>query len=41
MPLMKHLGIPGTARASFAFYNSFEEVDRLAVSLEKIRKMMA
>ena len=41
MPLMKHLGIPGTARASFAFYNTLEEVDRLAVSLEKIRKMMA
>ena len=41
MPLMKHLGIPGTARASFAFYNTFEEVDRLAVSLEKARKMMA
>jgi cysteine desulfurase/selenocysteine lyase len=41
MPLMKHLGIPGTARASFAFYNTFEEVDRLAVALEKVRKMMA
>jgi cysteine desulfurase/selenocysteine lyase len=38
---MKHLGIPGTARASFAFYNTLEEVDRLAVSLEKIRRMMA
>lgn len=41
MPLMKHLGIPGTARASFAFYNTLEEVDQLARSLEKIRKMMA
>jgi len=41
MPLMKHLGIPGTARASFAFYNTLDEVDRLAVSLEKIRRMMA
>ena len=30
-----------TARASFAFYNTLEEVDRLAISLEKIRKMMA
>jgi cysteine desulfurase/selenocysteine lyase len=38
---MKHLGISGTARASFAFYNTFEEVDRLATSLEKVRKMMA
>jgi cysteine desulfurase/selenocysteine lyase len=41
MPLMKALDIPGTARASFAFYNTMEEVDRLAVSLEKIRKMIA
>jgi cysteine desulfurase/selenocysteine lyase len=41
MPLMKYFGLSGTARASFAFYNTFEEVDRLAVSLEKARKMMA
>lgn len=41
MPLMKHLGLSGTARASFAFYNTFEEVDRLAASLEKARKMLA
>ncbi len=41
MPLMKHYGLSGTARASFAFYNTLEEVDCLAVSLEKIRKMMA
>lgn len=41
MPLMKSLNIPGTARASFAFYNTMEEVDRLATSLEKIRKMIA
>jgi cysteine desulfurase/selenocysteine lyase len=41
MPLMKHYGLSGTARASFAFYNTLEEVDRLADSLEKARKMMA
>jgi len=41
MPLMKHLGLPGTARASFAFYNTPEEVERLGASLEKIRRMMA
>jgi cysteine desulfurase/selenocysteine lyase len=41
MPLMKYYGLSGTARASFAFYNTLEEVDRLAVSLEKARKMMA
>jgi len=28
-PLMKLLGIPGTARASFSFYNTFSEIDRL------------
>ncbi len=39
MPLMKALGIPGTVRASFAFYNTKEEVDRLVASLERIRKM--
>jgi cysteine desulfurase/selenocysteine lyase len=41
MPLMKHLGIPGTARASFAFYNTLEEVERLGVALERVRRMMA
>ena len=41
MPLMKHLGIGGTARASFAFYNSLAEVDRLAVALTRIQRMMA
>jgi cysteine desulfurase/selenocysteine lyase len=39
MPLMKVLGIPGTVRASFAFYNTEEEVDRLATSLVKVRAM--
>ncbi|MDR2981458.1 MAG: cysteine desulfurase [Puniceicoccales bacterium] len=39
MPLMKALGITGTVRASFAFYNTLEEVNRLAASLEQIRKM--
>jgi cysteine desulfurase/selenocysteine lyase len=39
MPLMKVLGVAGTVRASFAFYNTFAEADRLADSLERIRKM--
>ncbi len=38
---MKHLGLPGTARASFAFYNTLAEVERLGASLEKVRRMMA
>ena len=40
-PLMKHFGIPGTARASFAFYNTTEEADALVASLRKISKMFA
>lgn len=38
-PLMKRLGITGTARASFTFYNTFEEVDALVIALKKIVKM--
>ena len=40
-PLMKHYGIPGTARASFAYYNTPEEADALVASLGKIAKMFA
>lgn len=39
MPLMTHLGIPGTARASFAFYNSFDDVDALMASLKKAQTL--
>lgn len=41
MPLMKALGIPGTVRASFAFYNTEEEVARLADALVRVRAMTA
>lgn len=34
-PLMNHFGIPGTCRASFAFYNTKEEIDRLKAGLDK------
>jgi cysteine desulfurase/selenocysteine lyase len=37
-PLMKKLGIESTARASFAFYNTEAEVDRLAAVLLEIWK---
>ena len=30
MPVMEFFKVPATARASFAFYNTFEEIDRLA-----------
>lgn len=39
MPLMKRLGITGTARASFAFYNTFEEIDRFVAALKKVKMM--
>ncbi|MBY9066899.1 cysteine desulfurase [Hyphomonas sp. WL0036] len=39
-PLMQHLGVTATARASFALYNTAEEVDALAEALAKARKML-
>lgn len=39
MPLMRRLGVPATARASFAFYNTMEEVDRLVDAVRKVREM--
>jgi len=34
-PLMRRLGIPHAARASFYIYNTKEEIDQLAVALEE------
>lgn len=39
-PLMKRLGIPGTVRASMAFYNTRGEVDRLAEGVERAAAML-
>ena len=39
-PLMKRFGIPGTVRASFAMYNTKEEVDRLVSAIKKAIKML-
>ena len=41
MPLMDFYGLPGCARASFAFYNTHEEVDQLFKALAKIKRMFA
>lgn len=38
-PLMDLMGIPGTVRASFAFYNSKEEIDILVKGIERVVKM--
>jgi cysteine desulfurase/selenocysteine lyase len=40
MPVMNFFRIPATARASMAFYNTFEEIDRLVAGLEHTRKML-
>ncbi len=37
--VMHFFGIPGTMRASFAFYNTIEEIDRLTESLLEVRRM--
>jgi cysteine desulfurase/selenocysteine lyase len=35
-PVMNHFKVPATARASFAFYNTREEVDKLVSGVEKV-----
>ena len=38
-PLMDHFGIQGTVRASFAFYNTIEEIDLFIAALKKVIQM--
>jgi cysteine desulfurase/selenocysteine lyase len=38
-PLMKRMGVPATARASFALYNTEADADVLVASLEKAREL--
>lgn len=40
MPLMHHYNVPAMCRASFTFYNSEEEVDRLAAGLTRIHRLL-
>jgi cysteine desulfurase/selenocysteine lyase len=40
MPVMQHFCLPATARASFAMYNTREEVDQFFDALEKVRRML-
>jgi cysteine desulfurase/selenocysteine lyase len=40
MPLLERFGVPATCRASFALYNTKEEIDALAAGIEKIREML-
>lgn len=39
-PIMDHFQIPGTVRASFAFYNTHEEVERFIAGVEKAVGML-
>jgi cysteine desulfurase / selenocysteine lyase len=41
MPVMEFFKVPATARASFAFYNTFEEIDRLADAIGRARALLA
>lgn len=40
-PLMQHFGVAATCRASFAFYNTHDEVDAFIAALTKVRKLLA
>jgi cysteine desulfurase/selenocysteine lyase len=40
-PVMQRFGVPATARASFAFYNTLEEVDALVAGIGKVQRMFA
>lgn len=40
MPLMDYLGIPGTIRASFAFYNTTQEIDKLTEAVLRAKEML-
>jgi cysteine desulfurase/selenocysteine lyase len=37
---MDYYEIPGTIRASFSFYNTFQEIDRLIAGVEKAIQML-
>jgi len=41
MPVMTRFGVPATARASFALYNTVDEIDRLFAGLEQARDLFA
>ncbi|MBM3624332.1 MAG: aminotransferase class V-fold PLP-dependent enzyme, partial [Alphaproteobacteria bacterium] len=41
MPLLARFGVTSTCRASFALYNTREEIDRLAEALDRARSLFA
>jgi len=40
-PLMERFGVPATVRASLAFYNTKEDIDRLAAGINKVKEFMS
>ena len=40
-PIMDALSIPGTVRASFAIYNTIQDIDRLIEGIKKAQKMLS
>ncbi|MGA7748679.1 MAG: cysteine desulfurase, partial [Gallionella sp.] len=40
-PVMRRFGVPATARASFAFYNTKEEIDKLVAGIQKVQEMFS
>ncbi|TKR30935.1 cysteine desulfurase [Luteimonas gilva] len=40
-PLMRYYGVAATCRASLAFYNTHEEIERFAAALKKVRGLLA
>lgn len=40
-PLLQWLGVAATCRASLAFYNTHDEIDRFVAALRKVRKLLA
>jgi cysteine desulfurase/selenocysteine lyase len=41
MPVMQRFGVPATARASLAFYNTHAELETLATAVERAREILA
>jgi cysteine desulfurase/selenocysteine lyase len=39
MPVMQRFGVPATTRASFAFYNSLDEIEVMARALQRVVKV--
>jgi cysteine desulfurase/selenocysteine lyase len=40
-PVMQRFGVPATARASFACYNTFDEIDALGAAIRQVQKLFS